>query len=72
MEGTLSRRSGLKRAMTPKIQNITLDSFKQTRLILTSTLESLDVLWSLSQLSNGLHEGDSRFLVSLEWGKDSS
>jgi len=34
----------------------------------TGALKSLDVLWSLSQLGNGLHEGNSSFLVSFEWG----
>jgi hypothetical protein len=34
----------------------------------TSGLEGLDVLWSLGKLGYGLHEGDSSFLVSFEWG----
>ena len=40
--------------------------------ILTSTLEGLDILRALSKLSDGLHESDSRFLVSLERRKNGS
>ena len=36
---------------------------------LTGALESLDVLWALSQLSDGLNESDTGLLVGLEWGK---
>ena len=36
---------------------------------LTGTLESLDVLWALGELSNGLDKGHTGLLVSLEWGK---
>ena len=34
----------------------------------TSALESFDVLWSLSQLGNGLNKGDSCLLIGFEWG----
>jgi hypothetical protein len=34
----------------------------------TCALKSLDVLGSLSQLSDSLNESDSSFLVSFEWG----
>ena len=36
---------------------------------LTGALESLDVLWALSQLSDGLNESDTGLLVGLERGK---
>lgn len=34
----------------------------------TSRLEGLNVLWSLSKLSDSLNEGDSGFLISFKWG----
>ena len=37
---------------------------------LTGTLESLDVLGALSELSNSLHEGDTSLLVGFEGGKN--
>jgi hypothetical protein len=63
MEGTLSRRRGLRRAITPA------HSIKGR---LTSTLESLNILGSLGEFGDGLDEGDSRLLVGLEGGKDGS
>ena len=40
--------------------------------ILTGTLESLDVLWALGELSDGLNESNTGLLVSLEGGKNCS
>jgi len=34
----------------------------------TCTLQSFDVLGALGELSNGLHEGDSGFLIDLKGG----
>ena len=40
--------------------------------ILTGALKSLDVLWALSQLSDGLDESDTGLLVGLEGGEHST
>ena len=37
---------------------------------LTGTLEGFNVLWALSELGNGLDEGNSSLLVGLEGGKN--
>ena len=77
MDGTLSSRRGLKSAMTPVTVSFTFQiiislQIPQIDLILTGTLKSLDVLGALSQLSNGLNEGNTSLLVGFEWSKDST
>ena len=66
MEGTLSKRRGLKRAITPN------EDDKIILLILTSTLEGFNVLGSLSKLSNSLDESNSGFLIGFEGSKNGS
>ena len=38
--------------------------------VLTGTLEGLNVLWALGELSDGLNEGDASLLVGLKGGKN--
>lgn len=61
MLGTLSRRRGLRRAITPEIS--------LRFWFLTSALEGFDVLGAGGQLGDGLHEGYARLLVGFEGGK---
>jgi hypothetical protein len=79
MEGTLSNKRGLKRAITPKL--LTMSVFCRSLFIsfsvdsgrpLTSGLEGFNVLGALGELSDGLDEGNAGLLVGLEWGEDGS
>jgi len=77
MLGTLSNRRGLKRAITPEQWRLDCEQLKLRpgglkKGQLTCALQSFNVLGALGKLSDGLHEGDSGFLVRLKWGEDCS